>query len=52
MAKTSIENICKIYSELWTMRTQEGQLGWEINKNLQVISLGKAAHEGTAILTV
>lgn len=52
MAETSIENICKIYSELYNMRTQQGQLGWEINKNLETIALGKAVHEGNAILTV
>ncbi len=52
MTETSIENICKIYSELYDMRTQQGQLGWEINRHLETIAIGKAVHEGRAILTV
>jgi hypothetical protein len=52
MAETSIENIYKIYSELFDKRYQGGSLGDYIRSNIGIISLGKAVHEGNAISTV
>ena len=52
MTETTLENIYKIYSELFDKQNQGGSLGDYIRGNLDVISFGKAVHEGKAIATV